>query len=109
MDVIAKGQLKHHFWGTYCATIGLWFATPALAAEAVAQLAPFHVSEAEPQVLVFHGSGDALKQAEAVLREHGADMKKVTSLRKSIDHGEPFTITVTLGHTDDGSVQQELF
>jgi hypothetical protein len=96
VTIIANGQLLHHWWGEYSASIGLRFATAALAAEAAPQLAPFHVSSVEPTALVFHGKGAELQAAERVLRTHGANMKKVGSLRFSIDHGEPFTIEVNL-------------
>jgi hypothetical protein len=106
MTIIANGRLRHHFWGEYSATIGLHFATADLAAAAAPKLAPFHVSETVPEALVFHGSGDALKNAEAVLEAHGADMAKVGSLAKSIDFGEPFTVEVDL--TPDGPAVEQL-
>jgi hypothetical protein len=96
VTILANGQLRHHWWGDYSATIGLRFATAAFASQAAPLLAPFHVSETVPEALVFHGKGAALKAAERVLRTHGADMKKVGSLRFSIDHGEPFTVEVNL-------------
>jgi hypothetical protein len=107
MIIIAKGQLQHHFWGNYCATIALIFATRELAEKAAPQLVPFHLPD-NPNApgLVFHGGGAELKAAEAVLRTHGANMKKVGSLAKSIDYGEPFTIEVDL--TPEGVQPEQL-
>jgi hypothetical protein len=107
MTIIAHGALQHHFWGTYAASIALKFATPELAAQAAPLLAPFTQSDRVPSALVFHGSGAALKAAEATLKAHGADMKKVSSIRYSIDRGEPFTIEVDLTPADT-SVQLSL-
>jgi hypothetical protein len=97
MVIIAKGQLQHHFWGNYVATIALIFASRELAEKAAPHLVPFHLPDnANAPGLVFHGGGAELKAAEATLKAHGANMKKVGSLAKSIDYGEPFTIEVEL-------------
>lgn len=93
---IAKGQLRHHFWGEYSATIVLQFHSPVLADAAVAKLPGFNVHPGEPRALVFHGKGDELKLVESLLVSLGADRKKLTSLAKSIDFGEPFTIALDL-------------
>jgi hypothetical protein len=98
MLIIAKGQLRHHFWGDYRATIILQFATAALAAEALPQFPDWDIhSEAHPEALIYHGGGAELKHQEALLVSLGADRKKLGSLAKSIDFGEPFTVTVDLG------------
>lgn len=94
MKITATGQLQHHFWGDYRATICLRFATEALAQQAQARAFPNWVVRGE--LLGFHGGGEALKAEEATLVRHGADRKKLTSLRFSIDRGEPFTVTVDL-------------
>lgn len=101
-----RGQLQHHFWGTYSASIVLQFATPedARIAEQEA-FHMFHQHPTEPRALVFYGAETALKAAESALRSHGADMSKVQSLARSIDYGEPFTVEVTLS---DGSQQLTL-
>jgi hypothetical protein len=100
------GRLQHHFWGVYCATIGLKFDSIAHALQAQQIAFPmFEASDNNPCVLVFHGGGSELKAAESALRAHGADMRKVGSLKYSIDYGEPFTVTVI---ASDGSVQTPL-
>ena len=98
MDIIAKGQLQHHFWGEYHASIVLAFATEALAEAALPKLAGFakHSNPAHWNVLTYHGTGADLKRVEALLVSLGASKKKLTSLAKSIDYGEPFEITVDL-------------
>jgi hypothetical protein len=108
MDIIAKGQLKHHFWGDYRATIVLQFATPALAREALTQFPDWDIhSEAHPEVISYHGGGDELKAQENLLVSLGANRKKLGSLAKSIDFGEPFTVTVKLG-PDPGPQPEQL-
>ena len=108
MIYTARGQLQHHFWGDYSASIGLMFGTASLARQAQAStLTEWKVSTAHPDVLQFHGTGAALKAQENPLVRLGADRKKLTSLAKSIDYGEPFTITLNTAPacTD---VQEEL-
>jgi hypothetical protein len=93
---IAKGQLRHHFWGDYKATIVLKFHSPVLASAAVAQLPGFNVHERDTSALVFFGGGEQLKLVEALLVSLGADRKKIRSVRYSIDYGERFEIAVDL-------------
>lgn len=96
MQIIAKGQLQHHFWGDYRATIVLLFALDYLAQRALAKLPGFEPHPGDKKALVYHGGGADLKAVEALLVGYGANHKKLTSLAKSIDYGEPFTITVDL-------------
>lgn len=108
MTIIGQGRLKHHFWGDYSATIGLQFGTADYAARALPFLPGFSVHPNVPEALVFHGGGQALKAAEALLAHFKADMKKVGSVRYSIDYGEPFTIEVDIT-PDPTEVQLALF
>lgn len=96
MEIIAKGQLQHHFWGDYSATIVLKFHSAALADKAIGKLPGFTQHHREPSALTFHGGGSALKQVEALLKGYGADAKKMGSLRYSVDYGEPFEIAVDI-------------
>lgn len=90
----ANGQLKHHFWGEYAATIVLVF--DSIDSANLAKTGAFSNWDLiEKDVLKFHGSGDALSIEEEKLITHGADPQKLRSLAKSIDYGEPFTITLT--------------
>lgn len=90
----AQGRLQHHFWGTYAATIVLAFVNAGFAEAALPSLPGWQVHPTFPRALVFHGSGDALKATERLLVSFGADKQKMTSLAKSIDYGEPFTVSV---------------
>src|SRR4051812_42973519 len=91
----AKGQLHHHFHGSYKASIGLVFKSDEYAALALAKLgAGWAINSRDTAVLVWHGGGDALKACEATLVGFGADAAKIGSLRFSIDRGELFEISV---------------
>lgn len=94
MVIVGQGQLRHHFWGHYVATIAVRFASAEDAATARLALDAFSVSEKNANVLVFHGGDDDLKKAERQLVAAGADAKKIGSLRFSIDFGEPFTVAI---------------
>lgn len=105
MTIIAKGQLQHHFWGDYKATIVLLFHSRELAEQALAKLPGFALHHVDKRALVFFGGGDKLKAVEQLLKEYHADLKKVTSLAKSIDYGEPFTVEIDL--TPEPTEKQE--
>ena len=94
MQHLVHGQLRHHFWGDYSATIMLQFGTVALASLAQQSILPdWEPHPQEPRALRYHGTGADLKRTEALLVRLGADGKKLRSLARSIDFGEPFTIT----------------
>ena len=105
MAYYASGQLQHHWWGEYHATIVLRFQTREHAAAALACFDAFKQSTDKPEYLYFHGFGADLHRAESQLRAAGADMRKVGSLKYSIDAGEPFTVKCI---PTDGSTQGEL-
>ena len=104
--MIARGQLQHHFWGTYAASIVLQFETEYCAGRAQQTvLTMFSPHPSESRALQYHGSGMALRTVEALLKRLGADPAKLGSVARSIDFGEPFTIDVVLS---DGSTQTTL-
>jgi hypothetical protein len=110
--IIARGQLQHHFWGEYSASIVLKFHSAFLAHKALEQLPGFkvHSNPDFAYALTFYGKGADLKAVEALLVSKGADKKKLNSMAKSIDYGEPFNITVDLTPADtDVVVQGDLF
>lgn len=94
MPIHARGQLQHHFWGDYKASIGLLFHSSELASEALPALEGFKVHPVDPRALTYFGGGADLKRVEALLVSHGANRKLLTSVAKSIDYGEPFVIWV---------------
>lgn len=100
MTIIAKGQLQHHFWGTYHASIGLLFHSAELAAQAQKAFPLFTQSTSLPTCLTFRGKDPELKAALASLYAHGADKRKVESVAHSIDYGDPFTVEVDLTPAD---------
>jgi hypothetical protein len=108
MTIIGNGQLQHHFWGEYSATIAVKFATSLHAAAALEVLPGFQIHPTVSSAVIFHGGGAKLKSAEAALKAHKADAKKISSLRFSVDHGEPFTVEIDITPAPK-EVQQELF
>ena len=91
----ADGLLRHHFWGDYSATIGLWFLSGAAAEAALSLLGDgWKVSPKDPKLVIGTFSGEALDTAENTLAKFGADRAKMTSIAASIDHGETFTVSV---------------
>lgn len=95
--IIGHGQLQHHFWGTYRASIYITFASDALAIGALNHLPGW--TQRGNQV-GYHGGGTELKSQEDRLVALGANRTKITSIAKSIDYGEPFTIAVPVHVVD---------
>jgi hypothetical protein len=83
-------------FGEYSATILLGFHTPELAAQAAPQFPHFAIHPQDGRALHFHGGGAELEHAIGTLTAHGADRKKIESLRYSVDFGEPFEVAVDL-------------
>jgi len=95
--VKANGLLRHHFWGEYCATIVLEFDNFLHAKDALRVLGgewSFH--DKVDNVLIFHGKKKELTKVEKTLVKYRADPKKMTSLAKSVDFGEPFTVEIPI-------------
>jgi hypothetical protein len=102
----ARGQLQHHFRGDYCATISLQFDTVAHARQAQQTVfTMFKTHSTAPHALIGTFGGKALEEVEALLKSHGANMRKVGSLARSTDFGEPFFIKV---RPSDGGIQKKL-
>ena len=97
MKLKAKGQLRHRFWGTYSAVIGLEFALDQvnLAQEI---LGTSWASSQDSTVLLWTGNSEELEAVKVVLGKYGADTKKIDSLARSVDYGEPFTIEIPAVH-----------
>lgn len=105
MKAKANGLLAHHFWGTYCATIALEFDTSEYAQDALRVLEDvWTVHEKMNNVLVFHGQKELLSEVEKTLVKYGADSKKMTSLAKSVDYGEPFTVEIPIVPEEQGEL-----
>lgn len=97
MLTTATGTLTHHFWGEYYADIVLAFPTPWQATAGAKRLGPdwlIHGTRVARQV-----PGHVLeKTIKPQLAKLGADRDKIDSVARSINHGEPFTITMELEH-----------
>ncbi len=95
MEIKANGQLRHHFWGDYAATIALEFANEVEAAFAKAKLVSgWTVAKNSPRALIWHGGGGDFAVCKAELVKLGADENKIASMRFSVDYGEKFDIVM---------------
>lgn len=95
----AKGQLRHHFWGTYYATIALDFGKPEVAKQFLESgklLGDWKQSKDRDSCLVTMVDNDGLDLLVEQLVGWGAEKKKITSVAKSIDFGEPFWIECSI-------------
>lgn len=116
--VKARGVLRHHFWGDYCATIGLAFDDEPSARAALAALkSPGWVRGEKPTVLVLHGPASVIDPAVTeleALRTDGPDdcpvcagrsprrrdctkrtgREAIGGCRHSIDRGPLFAIAI---------------
>lgn len=95
--VSAKGQLRHFFHMPYSAAIGLDFGTgenAALALKVLGDTWKTHPQSA--RVLMWQGNTEALNKVSDLLESYGAVRKKIASLAKSVDFGEPFDIVIPI-------------
>ena len=92
--VKAQGQLRHCFWGTYEATIALWFRDEPSARDARKVLGDWNHGENDSATLVWHGKEDDLERTLTRLEKFGASRNDMTSINKSIDFGEPFEVVI---------------
>lgn len=93
--VRCAGQLRHRFWGEYSAVIGVWTVDPADHAALAAALPDWEDVPGERPARRIIVSGEAeIAAAEDTLERLGADRRKIGSVAKSIDYGEPFTFLV---------------
>jgi hypothetical protein len=96
----AFGQLKHRFHGEYSAVIALAFDSPEHALDALSVLSikvkGWSVGEKNKNALVWVGNSEQLEACTSVLVSFGAEEKKIASLAKSIDYGEPFEVSIPI-------------
>lgn len=93
--MVGDGQLQHHAWGKYHATIVLVFISPEVAAKAMEKLSPgWKVHPKNSRAITWHGDEDKLKPIQEELIGYGADKQKMNSMAKSIDYGERFIIRI---------------
>ena len=112
--VMGRGQLEHHFWGTYCATIILGFADVASAADALPKMGAgwrhgtLKATGAPSRALVWHGSSDELRACKLVLAKHALKIApcgfehckrqcsnaEIDGVPHSVDCGPAFSIVV---------------
>ena len=99
-----KGQLRHRFHGEYSAVVAIDFGAADSATLALGVLGkPWEVSRS-PNALVCVVSTEELEVLTERLGTFGADTKKVASLAKSIDFGEPFEVSIEVENQDQLSL-----
>jgi hypothetical protein len=92
--VKATGQLRHHFWGEYLATIYLHFSDKDCAADALNVLKGAWEPSVQNNILIWEGNSKELEACKDQLEKYGADKKKIDSVQFSIDHGEKFEVVI---------------
>ena len=109
---IARGILKHHFWGHYVADIVIAFKDVAAVPIALEKLklkiheptyrgatgglfrTEWKVSMQDSRAIMISAEGDALEEIQLLLCSFGADEKKMNSMATSMDSGEVFQIEI---------------
>ena len=108
MEIIGHGQLRHRFWGDYSAAIVIQFDSPSSAERAIPHLSPKGFlpqwQSAENYVRI-EVDNDQLDQLTSHLGSLGADTTKITSLARSVDYGEPWTICFQDVYVDPRQLQ----
>lgn len=95
MQLHGKGQLRHHFWSEYSATIAIDFGNSDNAKDALTVLGDgWTLGEKARHCVVWFGSGKAFDNVKSKLVSFGADDRKIDSVAKSIDYGEEFFVTL---------------
>lgn len=90
-----RGQLQHHFWGEYKASMVLVFDSPESANDALAVLGKaWKLHSKEPRALTWFGDSNGLDFEKGQLVGFGANRKKIDSVAKSIDYGEEFFVEI---------------
>lgn len=109
MVITAKGQARHRFWGEYSAAIALIF-DRRKHAEWVQEcfLKDWDLAESGNPALVKIASKDETDAVVEVLTQYGAEKKKILSIAKSIDYGEPFECTFDVADPNQMSMFEQL-
>lgn len=97
MSAIAKGkgQLFHKFHGNYWAQVIVGFESAELATAAALVLgAPWKQSVKAPEWVGCAVDSAGLDVEKQKLGRFGADVRKIDSLAKSVDCGEPFEVAI---------------
>lgn len=88
----AHGQLQHHFWGTYYASIALTFESPEEASVALPMLPGWKLAREDGTALIWHGTDPAWTATRDLLENYGAE--NFYGCERSIDYGLPFTVEI---------------
>jgi LPS sulfotransferase NodH len=102
MQLTATVYLRHHFWGTYHASVGIDFADADYAALAAPLFQDPALADAGftrnpqcPSAWSTCVKDEVFERVKTWLARWG-DVSQLDSLGKSIDHGEPCAVTFTV-------------
>lgn len=96
MQIDGEGQMRHTLYGDYGGIIAL-----ALKSESCAEIilkvlkvqdSKWNRSPTNSNVLVWRGNSQEVKEVTELLGKYGANKKAITSMKYSVDFGEPFTV-----------------
>jgi hypothetical protein len=109
MKITANGHSKFHFWGEHAQSFYLHFPDATDAALALPVLCQLQLTvkgtdacgrpmlpsswQRNESLLGVFASGSDVSRVEAQLIALGADANAISSLARSVDRGEPFTVT----------------
>lgn len=103
--VKGQGMLRHRFWGEYSCVIAIDFGSPEAARDAAKVLGDNWQSGVKSaQVLVAELSSGALDVFKTRAGRWGADVRKIDSVAKSVDYGEPFEVTIPIDASEQGAL-----
>ena len=92
--IVANGQLRHYFFGSYMAAIALIFESKDNANTCLPLLGDgWYKLDTLDNGIGWYGESKELEVCEKTLAKFGADINKVHSLAKSIDYGEEFEVS----------------
>jgi hypothetical protein len=94
MNAKGRGILGHRFHAPYWAKIILSFDTSEAATSSLQKLGDGWVPNGS--VLVWVGNSEELESCKKILGSFGADVSKIDSIATSIDHGEPFKVSIPI-------------
>lgn len=104
MKIQGRGQLRHHFWGSYFATISLEFTNPRetqIALNSGLLLEDWAVSNIDNILICTAGDENgSLNKIINNLVSLGAKRKKIASIAHSVDFGDPFKICIETANPD---------
>jgi hypothetical protein len=106
--IIASGQLRHYFFGSYVAAIALIFETEENVNTCLPLLGDgWYKLETNKNAIGWYGFSQELTVCERTLMQFGADINKINSIKSSSGFGEEFEVSFKVDITPEE--QRSLF